>query len=135
SLTEEEGSNRIEEYVQYQDDLWDDPPSSRNVSSISEIIKPTFKRRLERACKQISYLTTPMQRKSFKNPYLICDICGCAHEADGCEQDKPPKQVCLSGENIYDDPSLLRFYQNDDIPAWGNNRRKEVGESGPDWVV
>ncbi|GKF19692.1 reverse transcriptase domain-containing protein [Tanacetum coccineum] len=35
SLTEEEGWNRIEEYVQYQDDLWDEPSPSMNVSSIS----------------------------------------------------------------------------------------------------
>ncbi|GJU72108.1 hypothetical protein Tco_1263513 [Tanacetum coccineum] len=32
SLTEEKGWNQIEEYVQYQDDLWDDPPPSRKVS-------------------------------------------------------------------------------------------------------
>ncbi|GJW31943.1 hypothetical protein Tco_0051975 [Tanacetum coccineum] len=36
SLTEEAGWNRIEEYAQYQDDLWDDPLPSMNVSSISE---------------------------------------------------------------------------------------------------
>ncbi|GKE03700.1 hypothetical protein Tco_1395718 [Tanacetum coccineum] len=36
SLTEEEGWNRIEEYVQYQDDLWDDLSPPMNVSSISE---------------------------------------------------------------------------------------------------
>nr|GEY50094.1 hypothetical protein [Tanacetum cinerariifolium] len=45
------------------------------------------------------------------------------------------EQVCLSGADIYDDPSLLRFYQNDDFPPRGNNRRKEEGESGPNWVV
>ncbi|GJW08623.1 hypothetical protein Tco_1571046 [Tanacetum coccineum] len=76
-----------------------------------------------------------MQRKILKNPYLICDIYDCAHEVDGCDQNKPPKQVCLSGGDIYDDPSLLRFYQNDDVSPWGNSRRKEKGESGPDWVV
>ncbi|GJR12498.1 hypothetical protein Tco_0795150 [Tanacetum coccineum] len=27
------------------------------------------------------------------------------------------------------------FYQIDNIPSWGNSRRKEVGENGPDWVV
>ncbi|GJX39542.1 putative nucleotidyltransferase, ribonuclease H [Tanacetum coccineum] len=52
SLTEEEGWNRIEEYVQYQDDLWDD-----------------------------------------------------------------------------------LFYQNDDTPPWGNRKRKEKGEDGPEWVI
>ncbi|GJV00837.1 hypothetical protein Tco_1330107 [Tanacetum coccineum] len=49
SLSEEEGWDRIEEYVQYQDDLWDDPPPSRNISSISEIIKPTFEWRAHEA--------------------------------------------------------------------------------------
>ncbi|GJV53328.1 hypothetical protein Tco_1449069 [Tanacetum coccineum] len=37
--------------------------------------------------------------------------------------------------DIYNDPSLLRFYQNNDIPPWGNNKRKEKGENGPEWVV
>ncbi|GJT29355.1 hypothetical protein Tco_0909630 [Tanacetum coccineum] len=36
SLTEEEGWNRIKEYVQYQDDLWDNQSSSMNISSITE---------------------------------------------------------------------------------------------------
>ncbi|GJU69015.1 hypothetical protein Tco_1255274 [Tanacetum coccineum] len=31
-----------------------------------------------------------------------------AHKADECEHGKPPEQVCLSGGDIYDDPSLLR---------------------------
>ncbi|GJY74527.1 hypothetical protein Tco_0478958 [Tanacetum coccineum] len=38
SLTEEEGWNRIEEYVQYQDDLWDDMSTPMNISSISEAL-------------------------------------------------------------------------------------------------
>ncbi|GJR20938.1 DNA-directed DNA polymerase [Tanacetum coccineum] len=63
SLTEEEGWNRIEEYVQYQDDPWDDV------------------------------------------------------------------------RDIYDDPSLLRFYQNDNTLSWGNNKRKEKGEDGPEWII
>ncbi|GJX00312.1 hypothetical protein Tco_0184225 [Tanacetum coccineum] len=28
-----------------------------------------------------------------------------------------------SAGDIYDDPSLLRFYQNDDIPPWGNLKK------------
>ncbi|GJT42013.1 hypothetical protein Tco_0941878 [Tanacetum coccineum] len=87
SLNEEEGWNCIEEYVQYQDDLWDDPPPPMYVSSISK---------------------------------LICDICGGVHEADECDSNKPREQVCLSRGDIYDDPSLLRFYQNYNIPPWGN---------------
>ncbi|GKE08942.1 hypothetical protein Tco_1412493 [Tanacetum coccineum] len=58
-----------------------------------------------------------------------------AHEADECDQNEPPKQVCLSGGDIYDEPSLLRFYQNDDISPWGNSRQKKEGEKGPKWVV
>ncbi|GJX60631.1 hypothetical protein Tco_0292021 [Tanacetum coccineum] len=30
---------------------------------------------------------------------------------------------------------LESFYQNDDTPPWGNNKRKEKGEDGPEWVV
>nr|GFA06759.1 hypothetical protein [Tanacetum cinerariifolium] len=93
----EEGWNRIEEYVQYQDDLWDDPPPPMNVSFISEMVKPTFKGRLERACKQISYLTTATQTKNSRNPYLICKKIRGAHEADKCDQNKTPEQEkCLT---------------------------------------
>nr|GFC11449.1 hypothetical protein [Tanacetum cinerariifolium] len=46
---EEEDWNRIEEYVQYQDDLWDEPSPPMNISSISGVIQPTFKGRLKRA--------------------------------------------------------------------------------------
>ncbi|GJT22544.1 hypothetical protein Tco_0892481 [Tanacetum coccineum] len=45
-------------------------------------------------------------KKGLKNPYLICDICQGAHEADECDQNKPTELVCLSGGDIYDDPSL-----------------------------
>ncbi|GKE92135.1 hypothetical protein Tco_1573230, partial [Tanacetum coccineum] len=52
-----------------------------------------------------------------------------------CKQTHPAEQVCLSGGDIYDDPSILRFYQNDDTPPWGNNKRKEKGEDSPEWIV
>nr|GFB85681.1 hypothetical protein [Tanacetum cinerariifolium] len=58
-------------------------------------MQPTFKGRLKRACNQISYLETPAQK------------------------------VCLSEGVIYADPSLLRFYQNDDTPPWGNKNVKK----------
>ncbi|GKD28645.1 hypothetical protein Tco_1239423 [Tanacetum coccineum] len=58
-----------------------------------------------------------------------------AHEADECIQNNPTEQVCLSGGDIYNDTSLLRFYQNDDIPAWGNSQHDREGESGPKWVI
>nr|GEY31743.1 zf-CCHC domain-containing protein/UBN2 domain-containing protein [Tanacetum cinerariifolium] len=50
-----------------------------------------------------------------------------AHEADECDQDNSTEQVRLSGRDIYDDPSLLRFYHNDDIHPWGiaNKTKKE----------
>ncbi|GJU86401.1 hypothetical protein Tco_1293947 [Tanacetum coccineum] len=51
SLTEEEGWNRIEEYIQYQDDLWDEPSPSMNISSISEAMQPTLRGHLKRAWK------------------------------------------------------------------------------------
>ncbi|GJY54884.1 reverse transcriptase domain-containing protein [Tanacetum coccineum] len=104
-MASEEGWNRIEEYVQYQDDLWDDLSPPMNVSSISKAMQPTFRGRLKRACNQISYLETPT------------------------------REVCLSGGDIYDDPSLLRFYQNNDTPPWGDSKRKEKGEDGSEWIV
>ncbi|GKD26570.1 hypothetical protein Tco_1232784 [Tanacetum coccineum] len=110
SLTKEEGWNQIEEYVQYQDDLWDEPSPSMNVSSISEAMQPTLGRRLKRVCNQIYFLETPTREVGLKNPYLICDYCGGSHEAYECEQNNPSEQVCLSGGDIYNDPSLLRFY-------------------------
>ncbi|GKE47381.1 hypothetical protein Tco_1478639, partial [Tanacetum coccineum] len=106
-----------------------------NISSISKVIKPAFKGRLKRAYKQISYLETPIYEKGLKNPYLICDICGVAHKADECDQNNPVEQVCLSGGDIYDDPSLLRSYQNDNILPWGNSQRNKEGEVRPKWVV
>ncbi|GJX63359.1 putative nucleotidyltransferase, ribonuclease H [Tanacetum coccineum] len=135
SLTEEEGWIQIEEYVQYQDDLWDDMSPPMNISSISETMQPTFRGRLKRACNQISYLETPTREVGLKTPYLICDYCGGSHEADECKQLSQAEQVCLSGGDIYDDPSLLRFYQNDDTSPWGNNKRKEKGEDGLEWIV
>ncbi|GKA72737.1 hypothetical protein Tco_0778953 [Tanacetum coccineum] len=112
SLTEEEGWNRIKEYVQYQDDLWDNLLPSMNVSSISEAMQSTFKGHLKRACTQISYLETTTR-----------------------EAEQPSRACILVWEDIYDDPSHLRFYQNDDTPLWGNKKCKEKGEDGPKWVV
>ncbi|GKD65586.1 hypothetical protein Tco_1307694 [Tanacetum coccineum] len=82
--------------------------SLTSVSALSlkkKVVKPTFKGRLKRACKQIFYLETPIHEKGLKNPYLICDICGGAHEADECDKNNPTDQ-----------------------------RNKEV-EGGPEWVI
>ncbi|GKB74993.1 DNA-directed DNA polymerase, partial [Tanacetum coccineum] len=134
-MASEEGWNRIDEYVQYQDDLWDAPSPSMNISSIHESMQLLFKGRLKGACKQISFLEAPTREVGLKNPYLICDYCGGPHEADECEQNNPPEQVCLSGGDIYNDPSLLRFYQNNDTSPWGNSKRKEEDEDSPEWTI
>nr|GEX85679.1 hypothetical protein [Tanacetum cinerariifolium] len=68
------------------------------------------------ACKRISYLETPTRKVGLKNSYLICDYYGGSHEAEECSQNSPTEQ-------------------NDDIPLWGNIKRKEKGEDGPEWVV
>ncbi|GJS52811.1 reverse transcriptase domain-containing protein [Tanacetum coccineum] len=60
---------------------------------------------------------------------------GRSHEADECKQNDPAEHVCLSGGDIYDDPSLLRFYQNDDTPPWGDIKRKKKGEDDPEWTI
>ncbi|GKC53126.1 hypothetical protein Tco_1075871 [Tanacetum coccineum] len=130
-----EGWNRIKEYVQYQDDPGDDMPPPMNIYSILEAMQPILRGRLKRDCNQISYLEKPTREVGLKNPYLICDHCGGSHEADECKQTNRAEQVCLSGGDIYDDPSLLRFYQNDDTLPWGNNKRKEKGEDGPEWII
>ncbi|GKB12816.1 reverse transcriptase domain-containing protein, partial [Tanacetum coccineum] len=134
-MASEEGWNWIDEYVQYQDDLWDAPSPSMNISSIHESMQLLFKGRLKGACKQISFLEAPTREVGLKNPYLICDYCGGPHEADECEQNNPPEQVCLSGGDIYNDPSLLRFYQNNDTSPWGNSKRKEEDEDSPEWTI
>ncbi|GJY85985.1 reverse transcriptase domain-containing protein [Tanacetum coccineum] len=90
--------------------------------------------RLKSARQQLSYLITPTRGKFLKNAYIICDICGGAHEADECDQNISHEQVCLSCGDIYDDPSLLKFYQNNDIPPWGNYI-KEEGEEDLHWVL
>ncbi|GJU07055.1 RNA-directed DNA polymerase [Tanacetum coccineum] len=125
SLNEDEGWDRIEELIQYQDDTWDEPFVS----------KLTLNDRLNMAHQQLSFLTSSTPGKTLKNSYLICDICGEAHVDNKCDQVKSREQACLSGGDIYDDHSLLKFYQNDDIPQWGNLIRKKEEEEGPDWVV
>ncbi|GJY08341.1 hypothetical protein Tco_0375395 [Tanacetum coccineum] len=133
SLTEEEGWNRIEEYVQYQDDLWDDLSPPINVSSISEAMQPTFRRRLKRACNQISYLETPARKVGLKTPYLIYDYCGGSHEADECKQNDPAEQACLSGGDIYDDPSLMRKSETSEpeAPTFAITTRSGVSTQDP----
>ncbi|GJY87254.1 hypothetical protein Tco_0501882 [Tanacetum coccineum] len=93
-----------------------------NVSSISESKQHTLRGHLKRACNRISFLETPTREVGLKTPYLICDYCKGSHKADECEQNNPSEQVCLSGGDIYNDPSLLRFYQNNDTSPWGNNK-------------
>ncbi|GJY65146.1 hypothetical protein Tco_0466606, partial [Tanacetum coccineum] len=58
-----------------------------------------------------------------------------SHKAEECSQNSPAEQVCFSGGDIYEDPSLLRFYQNEDIPPCGNSKHKEKGEDGPEWII
>ncbi|GKF54249.1 hypothetical protein Tco_0161159, partial [Tanacetum coccineum] len=46
-----------------------------------------------------------------------------------------PSRYACPGKTSINDPSFLRFNQNDDTPPWGNNKRKEKGEDGPEWIV
>ncbi|GJU59072.1 reverse transcriptase domain-containing protein [Tanacetum coccineum] len=108
SLYEDEGWDRIEEFVQYQEDSWDDPSSHEYVLLASELTKPTIEDQLKRAHQQLSYLTTLTHRKYFKNAYLICDIYGGAHEADECDQNMSHEQVftTLGRKTSPSDPTL-----------------------------
>nr|GEX10238.1 DNA-directed DNA polymerase [Tanacetum cinerariifolium] len=117
-----------------EEDPWDDTLSHEYVSLASELTKPTMDDRMKRAHQQLSYLTTLTYGKSLKNAYLICDICGGAHEDDEYDQNISHEQVCLSGGDFYDDPSLLKLYQDNDIPPWGNYI-KEEGEEDLHWVL
>ncbi|GJS38152.1 hypothetical protein Tco_0563195 [Tanacetum coccineum] len=63
----------------------------------------------------MSYLETPTREVGLKNPYLICDYCGGSHEVDECKQTNLAEHVCLSGGDIYDDPSLLRNKFEDEL--------------------
>ncbi|GJX67683.1 hypothetical protein Tco_0303410 [Tanacetum coccineum] len=67
SLNEDEGCDRIEELVRYQDNSWDNPSSNENVSFVSEMTKPTLDDRIERAHQQLSFLTTST-KKNFEKP-------------------------------------------------------------------
>ncbi|GJU94446.1 hypothetical protein Tco_1319202 [Tanacetum coccineum] len=133
SLHEDKGWDRIKEFIQYQKDSWDDPSSHEYASLASELTKRNMDDRLKKAHQQVSNLTTSTHRKSLKNAYLICDIYGGDHEADECDQNVSHEQVFLLGGDIYDDPSLLKFYQNNDFPPWGNYIKKE-GDKDLYWV-
>nr|GEV08809.1 hypothetical protein [Tanacetum cinerariifolium] len=94
-LNKDEGWNRIEEYVQYQNSTWEEPASTMNISSIAKMIRPTFEGRIKKAQEQRCYLTTPEGEKSLKNPYLICDICRGTHEADECDSNVLREQAMI----------------------------------------
>ncbi|GKE35167.1 hypothetical protein Tco_1454489 [Tanacetum coccineum] len=72
-----------------------------------------------------------MSRSSLNLPLMITST----GPDDECDQVESREQACLSGGDIYDDPSLLKFYQKNDIPSWGNLIRKREREEGPNWVA
>ncbi|GJW82564.1 hypothetical protein Tco_0146539 [Tanacetum coccineum] len=77
----------------------------------------------------------PTYEIGLRNPYLIYDLYGGAHKVDEYGQHNQTEQVYLSGGDIYDDPYLLRFYQNCDTLPWENYQRKGKEESDPKWVI
>ncbi|GKE22628.1 ribonuclease H-like domain-containing protein, partial [Tanacetum coccineum] len=103
SFNKDEGWDLIEEIIQYQDDSWDE----------LFVFEPTPNDRLNRAHQKLSFFTSSTPGKTLKNPYLICDIYGGAHEDDECDQVESCEQACLSGEDIYDDPSLLNKFEDE----------------------
>ena len=52
-----------------------------------------------------------------------------------CEENITTEQACLSSHDIFDDPSLLTFYQNNDFIPWGNLVRSDGGGEHPDYKV
>ncbi|GJY66037.1 hypothetical protein Tco_0468275, partial [Tanacetum coccineum] len=70
SLTEEEGWNRIEEYIKYQDDLWDNLSLSMNISSITgptRLMNATKTTQLNKyAYPRKTSMTTPLSLDSIR---------------------------------------------------------------------
>ncbi|GKF43814.1 hypothetical protein Tco_0130366 [Tanacetum coccineum] len=87
-------------------------------------------KKLEESIPHVRYMWEPNDVLTSRDVWLIQGTR--AKSLDECDSNKPHEQVCLSGGDIYDDPSLLRFYQNDDIPPWGNTRRRTTEEEGLD---
>ena len=52
-----------------------------------------------------------------------------------CGDDTTTEQACLSSHDIFGDPSLLTFYQNNDFTPWGNLVRSEEKGEGPNFKV
>ncbi|GJX84333.1 reverse transcriptase domain-containing protein [Tanacetum coccineum] len=66
SLHEDDGWDRIEEFVQHQEDPWDDPLPHEYVLLAFELTKPTMDDWLKRPHQQLTYLITPTREKSLK---------------------------------------------------------------------
>ncbi|GKA48107.1 hypothetical protein Tco_0741065, partial [Tanacetum coccineum] len=105
-----------------------------NISFISELIKPTLEGRLKKAQEQLSYLTTPIRKRTLKNPYLICDIRGGAYEANECDSNTPREQGEEGPEWVvrskFED-KLANFMLEKDLHAKGlgeilNQQRSEM---------
>ncbi|GJX60245.1 hypothetical protein Tco_0291635 [Tanacetum coccineum] len=106
---------------------------SKLVSVLKKLGKPLLGKRQTFEVDEVSFYTLFRGRLTPLNRAFMPKIG--SHEADECEQKNPSEQVCLSGGDIYNNPSLLRFYQNDDTSPWGNNKRKEKGDDGPEWNI
>ena len=83
----------------------------------------------------MSCLKRSQNAQKLVNPYLICDQCGGPHEVEECRNEPTTEHVCLSGHDIFDDPSLLVYYQTSNDTSWGNYERKKEGEEGPEFKV
>lgn len=92
---------------------------------------PAYEDRLRRLQEKVSYLKRSQTTQTLVNPYLICDQCGGPHEVD----ESTTEHVYLSGHDIFDDPSLLVFYQASNDTSWGNYVKKKEGEKGPEFKV
>nr|GEW97219.1 hypothetical protein [Tanacetum cinerariifolium] len=106
-----------------------------NISFISKVINPTFEGRMKKAQEQLSYLTTPIRKKTLRNLYPICNICESAHEANECDLKSPANKYACLEETSTTTPSILRFYQNNDIPPWGNVQQRADGEEGLEGII
>ncbi|GJY00368.1 hypothetical protein Tco_0357386 [Tanacetum coccineum] len=120
----------IRQASHHGDDAWEEPPPIMNISSISKIIKPTFKGRLRAVHEKLSYLTTPTRGKILRNPYLIATFLGAHMKLMNVTLKNHTNRCACLEETSLKIPSFM-ILSNNDSPPRGNTMKRIDGEEGP----
>ncbi|GJT37743.1 aldehyde dehydrogenase family 3 member F1-like protein [Tanacetum coccineum] len=120
----------IRQASHHGDDAWEEPPPIMNISSISKIIKPTFKGRLRAVHEKLSYLTTPTGGKILRNPYLIATFLGAHMKLMNVTLKNHTNRCACLEETSLKIPSFM-ILSNNDSPPRGNTMKRIDGEEGP----